>query len=325
MGDSLGLPAEGMSADRIARRWPGPLRHRLLFGTGMVSDDTEHAVMTALSLTRHPADHTSFARDLGWRLQWWFAAVPAGVGLATARSALKLWCGVPPHRSGVMSAGNGPTMRAPVIGVHFANDPSARLAFADASTRLTHRDPRAVEAARMVAEAASMAAAGVTSPEAVLEALEQQVESNEMKVRFPLLREALAAGSDVRSFADRFGRKSGFVSGFAPDTTAAALFAWLRHRGDFPATVQAVIAAGGDTDTVAFVAASLAGIDAGVEGMPRDWIAGLRDWPLSARRLSSSEDLSGFRFPNWPLAVGRNGIFLAVVLAHGFRRLLPPY
>jgi ADP-ribosylglycohydrolase len=31
LGDSLGLPAEGLSAKRVARLWPGPLRHRFLF------------------------------------------------------------------------------------------------------------------------------------------------------------------------------------------------------------------------------------------------------------------------------------------------------
>jgi ADP-ribosyl-[dinitrogen reductase] hydrolase len=125
LGDSIGLPAEGLSARRIARLWPGPLRHRFIADRGMVSDDTEHAVMTALSLTKHGADPDRFARDLARRLRWWFAGIPAGIGLATARSILKLWCGVRPSRSGVWSAGNGPMMRAAVVGVHFRHDVSA--------------------------------------------------------------------------------------------------------------------------------------------------------------------------------------------------------
>lgn len=52
----MGLPAEGLSRRR-ARKWFGGVwRHRLLFGRGMVSDDTDHAIMTAqLNLLRHPA------------------------------------------------------------------------------------------------------------------------------------------------------------------------------------------------------------------------------------------------------------------------------
>ncbi|MCW1923566.1 ADP-ribosylglycohydrolase family protein [Luteolibacter arcticus] len=325
LGDALGLPAEGLHAKRIARMWRGSWRHRFLFGKGMVSDDTEHAVMTALSLAKQGEDPDAFTKDLARRLRWWFAGIPAGIGMATARSAIRLWCGISPSRSGVWSGGNGPLMRAPVIGVHFADDVERRATFVNASTRITHTDPRASEAARMIAEAASMAANGTPNPAIILDALEKHIESDEMKIRFPLLLSALTDGIEVGAFADSFGRKPGFVSGFAPDTAAVALFAWLRHRGDFRATVTAVIAAGGDTDTVAFVAGSLAGIDVGKEGLPADWIAGLRDWPLSGKLLSRADALDHLHYPNWPLSLARNGCFFFIVLAHAFRRLLPPY
>ncbi len=291
----------------------------------MVSDDTEHAVMTVLSLTEADDDATAFARALARRLRWWLAGVPAGIGLATARSILKLWCGVRPSRSGVWSAGNGPMMRAPVIGVKFAGDRDKRLAFTDASTTITHSDPRAREAARMIAEASAMAAQELQDAEEILSALEHLVESDEMKSRFPLLWAALRSGDSVGIFADKIGRKPGFVSGFAPDSAAVALFAWLRHRGDFRATVEAVVAAGGDTDTVAFIAGSLAGVDAGSEGMPEEWIAGLRDWPIHPRSLREVAAGSKMSYPVWPLSLARNAFFLLIVVGHVFRRALPPY
>ena len=325
LGDTLGLPAEGLNAKRIVRLWQGTWRHRFFFGKGMVSDDTEHAVMTALSLAKHGNDPDAFTKDLARRLRWWFAGIPAGIGMATARSIIKLWCGVSPSRSGVWSAGNGPLMRAPVIGVYFADDSETRDRFADASTRITHSDPRALESARLIAKAATLAADGVQNPVVILDSLERQVESNEMKIRFPLLRSGIAEGIEVRAFADSFGRKPGFVSGFAPDTAAVALFAWLRHRGDYRATVTSVIAAGGDTDTVAFVAGSLAGIDAGGEGLPADWVSGLRDWPLSGALLSRPDAIDHLRYPNWPFSLVRNACFFFIVLIHAFRRLLPPY
>jgi ADP-ribosylglycohydrolase len=281
--------------------------------------------MTALSLAKHGNDPDAFAKDLARRLRWWFAGIPAGIGMATARSIIKLWCGISPSRSGVWSAGNGPLMRAPVIGVHFANDSENRDRFTDTSTRITHTDPRALEAARLIAKAATLAADGVQNPIVILDSLERQVENDEMKVRFPLLRSGLAGGIEVNTFADSFGRKHGFVSGFAPDTAAVALFAWLRHRGNFEATVTAAISAGGDTDTVAFVAGSLAGIDAGKGGLPDDWVAGLRDWPLSGTLLSRVDAPDDLRYPNWPLSLVRNACFFFIVLTHAFRRLLPPY
>ncbi len=57
VGDALGLPAEGLSRRAIQRRWIGRWKMRLAFGYGMISDDTEHALMVATSLvnkTIHP-------------------------------------------------------------------------------------------------------------------------------------------------------------------------------------------------------------------------------------------------------------------------------
>lgn len=325
LGDSLGLPAENMNASRIARRWQGPLRHRFLGNRGMVSDDTEHAVMTLLSLNESNGDPTRFTKALARRLRWWLAGIPAGIGLATARSITRLWLGVSPEKSGVWSAGNGPMMRAPVIGVRFADDPASRRNFTNASTRITHSDPRAAEAACLIAEAAALAVAGEADEEKILRTLGGMLESSDTKERFAVLHASLAADESVQIFADRIGRKEGFVSGFAPDSAAVALCAWLKHRHDFRATIESVVRAGGDTDTVAFIAGSLAGIDCGAENMPPDWIKGLRDYPLNAEMLQNIDRLKALRYPNWPASLFRNAFFFTVVIGHVFRRLLPPY
>ena len=72
VGDSVGLPAEGLSPRRRQRLLPGPWRQRFLFGRGMISDDTEHTLMVAQSLLKHPDDAAAFGRSLAWRLRWWF-------------------------------------------------------------------------------------------------------------------------------------------------------------------------------------------------------------------------------------------------------------
>src|SRR4051794_13344682 len=128
VGDSIGLPREGLSARRAMRIFGGaPLRHRLACGRGMGSDDTEHACMTAQALIRSRGDVRCFTKSLAWRMRWWLLAVPAGVGMATAKAVLRLWIGFSPSRSGVRSEGNGPAMRAPVIGACLANEPIDRL------------------------------------------------------------------------------------------------------------------------------------------------------------------------------------------------------
>ncbi len=157
VGDALGLPAEGLSPQRRQRLMAGDWRHRFLFGRGMLSDDTEHALFVAQSLLRHPADADAFQRRLAWHLRWWFAGLPAGIGLATARACLKLWLGFPPGCSGVFSAGNGPAMQSALIGGYLHDQPEMLHRFALASTQLTHTDPKAAVGAEAIALLAAWA------------------------------------------------------------------------------------------------------------------------------------------------------------------------
>ncbi len=216
-------------------------------------------------------------------------------------------------------------MRAPIIGLWFADKPDFRETFIRTSTAITHRDPRAVEAALIIAEAAACAGSTIRDSEEILTRLEKIIISEEMKIRFANLREHLASRQSVGVYADSFSRKTGFVSGFAPDTAAVAIYAWLLHRGDFTATIEAVVRAGGDTDTVAFVAGAISGAEAGIDGLNSSWLAILTDWPLSVCYMKNISETGTGNFPRWPLLLVRNIVFLAIVLTHGFRRLFPPY
>lgn len=325
LGDTLGLPAEGMHARRIAKIWKGELKQRMFFGNGMVSDDTEHAVMTLLALQKANGDPYLFSNHLGWSLRWWFASLPAGIGLATARSCIKLWLGWNCRKSGVFSAGNGPLMRAPLIAAYYPIDAEKRAEFIGTSTRITHSDPRALEAAMVVAAATIESANANKDSELIMERLEEFVSSDELKLRFHNLKKALKTGQSVSEFADSFGRKKGYVSGFAPDTAAVAIFAWLRHRGDFKTTILSVIMAGGDTDTVAFVAGSIAGIETPVSKLPSEWLGRIVDWPINPPYMTKIAEGQSKRYPLWPLSLFRNLFFLFIILVHAFRRIFPPY
>ena len=158
LGDSIGLWCEGMAPQRQRRLAPGPLQQRLLFNRGMVSDDTEHACMTAQALIVSAGDPDRFECSLAWRLRWWLVGIPAGIGWATLRALVKLWLGFPSTRSGVYSAGNGPCMLAPILGVAHGHDSARLRALVHRATRLTHRDPRAEQAVSIIASAAHLAA-----------------------------------------------------------------------------------------------------------------------------------------------------------------------
>ena len=334
VGDALGLPMEGLSAQRQARLFPPPLRHRLVAGCGMTSDDTEHTMMLAQALLEFPHDSLTFQRSLARKFRWWLASLPAGVGFATLRAILKLWVGVPPSRSGVMSAGNGAAMRTAVLGVYFADDPARRREFVTASTRITHRDPRAEITALAVAETAVWMARRDDDVEGLLQSLEKLSELFEWTAMIAKIRVSLPFDQPTANFANDLGLARG-VSGYAFHSVPVAIYAALRHRNDFESALTEAIACGGDTDTVGAIVGALLGARVGLAGIPVRWCSSIVEWPRSvallrriAERLSRQMEGQSARGPVryfWPAIPLRNLLFLAVVLMHGFRRLLPPY
>lgn len=330
VGDAVGLPAEGLPRAKARRFCGDGLRHRLVFGRGMFSDDTEHTLMLAVALWKHPDDAAAFQKALGWSLRWWMLALPAGVGLSTAKAIGRLWLGFPASRAGVRSAGNGAATRSAVVGVFFREDGAKRREFALAACRLTHTDARAEESSLLVAEAAALAAGKTGTPE-VVALLRGWVTSPEMKSRWALLESGLVEEWAVAEYADRIGCGRG-VTGFAPNTVAVALFAWLRHRGDFRRVVSEGVGCGGDTDTVAAIAGAVCGAETGEAGIPADWIGGIADWPRSigyvrkvAAALVERGRAVGIPSLRWGAVPLRNLFFLLVVLGHGFRRLVPTF
>jgi ADP-ribosylglycohydrolase len=339
VGDALGLPYEGLTRRRARRMFGGPpLRHRFLLGRGMISDDTEHACMTAQALLVSGGDPARFASSLAWRLRWWLLGLPAGAGRATLRAIVKLWLGFSPERSGVVSAGNGPAMRAPIPGVCFANDSERLRDFVRRSSRITHTDPRAEEGALAVALAAQ---AGTThgperlDPFVFLRELRDSFAGDELRSALDAMEAALRSGETPEQFAARLDLSRG-VSGYVNHTVPVALYCWLRSPGDFRMAVEDVILLGGDTDSTAAIVGGLVGATAGAAAIPNEWLGGLREWPRSAawmRRLADrlSEVGENGRLHGrpvrlfWPGLVPRNLLFLIVVLLHGFRRLWPPY
>ena len=337
VGDALGLPYENLSPRRARRLFgPPPLRHRFLFGRGMVSDDTEHTCLVGRALLHNCDDADRFLRSLAWGLRRWLLGAPAGVGRATLRACLKLWLGFPPSRSGVWSAGNGPAMRTALLGVYLGDDPDRLRAFVRASTRLTHTDPRAEHGAYLVARAAHFGATrgpdGVR-PGEFLQAVRSGPTAFDPELNGVLdrLAQHLARGADPAEFAAALGLGRG-VSGYVYHTVPTALYCWLRSPGDFRRAVEDVILLGGDADTTAAITGALAGATAGISAIPVEWLSGLAEWPLSAEwmrelagRLAAPDSAGKAPSLFWPGILPRNAFFFLVVLGHVARRLLPPY
>lgn len=336
VGDAIGLPYEGLPRQRAARLLGGPDRHRFFFGRGMISDDTEHTCMVAQALIVSGGDLELFKHSLSWRFRFWLLGLPAGVGFATARAILRLWCGLGADRSGVFSAGNGPAMRAAILGAAI-EDLAALRPFVRASTRITHTDPKAEYGAFAVALAARMArqGVGVSSNEYLTELrLRLGTDGAELLALAERAADGVQAGISTEAFAAALGQENG-VSGYVYHTVPVVLHAWFAHPQDYRAAITAVVRCGGDTDTMAAILGGILGSALGKEGIPAEWLDGMRDWPRSISWMETvgARLEEGFGSATRPSAfrlsivavLARNFLFLGVVLAHGFRRLLPPY
>jgi len=327
VGDAIGLPREGLSRRRAARLYPGALRQRLVLGRGMISDDTEHACMTAQALLACRGDPARFARSLAWRLRGWLLGLPVAIGWGTLRALVRACVGFSPATSGVRSAGNGAVMRAPIIGA-WIDDRDQLRAFVDASTAITHREPRARAGALAIALAAWHATrSSPVDADLVLADLRAYVDDAELLDRLDRVERALERGDDSARLADQIGLADG-VSGYVHDTVPMCLHAWLRAPHDFRAAVTDVVTLGGDTDTTGAIVGALAGASAGAASIPADWLA-IADWPRSVtwiRHLATRLETRAGPAPLcWPAIPLRNAAFAVVVVAHALRRAFPPY
>ncbi len=323
VGDALGLPCEGLDPRVIQRRFTPLNRFRLVGPWGFVSDDTEQSALVAQSLAHGFAavgvdddDEIERAVDIATRvfrraLLGWFWRLPFGVGLATIRAAFKLTLGL--KNSGVSSAGNGAAMRSGVIGAIFADPTQRQLRrrVAERFARVTHTDSRAVEAAVFVANVA----AADDDDDAI-----DDVRDADLKDALIRARALADAKADVAAAGAALG-----VSGFVMHSVPFAWFCICRSGATFDAVVAA-IEGGGDADTNAAIVGGWVGARA-PEAIPVELVGALVGGPFGPKHLRTLATAigAGRRPPGyfWPLAMLRNLALYPVVLAHGFRRLLP--
>ncbi|MGI0481879.1 ADP-ribosylglycohydrolase family protein [Geminocystis sp. CENA526] len=339
VGDSVGLPAEGIPRKRNHRMFKGKWHQRLCFGYGMISDDTEHSIFVSQCLLTSGDDEKIFIRRLAWCLKWWLISLPAGVGLATLKSIVRLWLGFSPLKSGVYSAGNGVAMRSSIIGAYFADNIDKLESFVTLSTRITHSDPRALIGARSIA---------LITAWIVREDLQQCPDIDELEVMLRSIESediewlnlvnqiiySLKQELSVIEFAELIGQKQG-ISGYIYHTVPIAIYAWYRHFDNFQEALEAVFNCGGDTDTTGAITGALCGVTLGKSAIPTSWIDKIAEYPRNIQLLEKIADKLTENNPNylksspinynWWWILPRNILFLIIVLMHGFRRLLPPF
>jgi len=249
-----------------------------------------------------------------------------------------LWIGIQPSRSGVFSAGNGPAMRSPILGIVYGRSKETLREYVQRTTEITHSDPKALHGALAIALAAYQSATVSSVSGSHFQRLLNEWLCDDMADEFlDLMGKAVfSAEKDepTATFAAAIGSSHG-ISGYIYHTVPCVIQTWLRYADDFAGGIRIIISAGGDTDTTGAILGAILGARVGKEGIPETWLNGIIEWPRSikwierlgnalAKAVNGHEEC--FCPPYFiPGVILRNALFLIVVLAHGFRRLAPPY
>lgn len=336
MGDSLGLAFENMSKRRVRRRAKEPIGQRFFFGKGMISDDTEHALLTARSLMDAQGNAAVFEQALSKRLKRWLIALAPGVGKATLMSIVSMWFRAP-SRCGRPSAGNGPLMRAPIIGLYYNQDQALRDEFVKVSTQMTHRDPRALFMAIGIADIAAQSSTGQIDwlgmsklfREAALRHATPQDEKHlkELNMLLDHLDDAKDFDIGVDTALRAIGCEKG-VDGYVYRSALASAFVASSYQDAAQAT-NAMILQGGDTDSTGALTAALCA--ASGKHFPGNSMGTICDWPVSqayleqhAEGLVSADDCQ-ISEPHYFKQLVRNMGLFWVAVFHIARGWLPPY
>ncbi len=122
---------------------------------------------------------------------------------------------------------------------------------------------------------------------------------------------------------DDYRAHAGFergVSGFVVHTVPSAVFCALRAE-DVRLALEYAVRLGGDTDTTGAIVGALVGARDGAAALPRDWLEGIRDWPVSVgslRALAESVAMHRAAPPQrWIASVSRNMALLVMIAELG--------
>ncbi len=308
IGDALGMPTQMLSRPQIVARWgpllhgfePAPPGHPIASGlpAGAITDDTEQAVLLGRLLVIRSG--TVNPRELAEALVSWERDMAARgsldlLGPSTKRAVAAVLAGTPLEEAGASGATNGAAMRIPPLGIAVPlnlPDPPASSGLATpsslsvlvdqvvAASMVTHNTGLALAGAAAVAAAVSAGVSGASIAAATRIAV--------AAARIAAGRGHWVAGADV---AARIQWATGLVAGrdqeeaaeliytlvgtsLATQESVPAAFAVLAAVPDDPWQACLLAASlGGDSDTIAAIAGSVAGACHGVAAFPPQALA----------------------------------------------------
>ena len=273
VGDALGAPAEGMTAEAVASEHGQIVDMvgggRLGLRPGQGTDDTEMTICLARALISSGGfdSRAALAEYVAW-----FDGDPVGIGHTVGGVLAKISAGTPAaeatrqqhEESGGLTAGNGALMRTAPIAIAFAgNDHGLRDATLE-DAALTHYDPLAGKAALLHNQVLSWAL--TRGPDTVAPEFR---ETSWLDERIEDVVIPAAAG-----FRDQAERLAAENRAFAPHTLGVALTAFFSAES-FEEGLTWVVNCAGDADTNGAVAGALLGARFGAGAIPARWLDAL--------------------------------------------------
>jgi len=323
IGDALGHPTEFVSSVRAIRESWGEKGVTDLvdvgrYPAGTFTDDTQMTICVARALVRKGHASLDELMDvMGKEFAAWSRSrennrAPGGTCLAGCRNFAS---GLGWKEAGVRnSKGCGAAMRAAPLGLYFTTDVAALVRLSAAQSSLTHRHLTGIASA--VAAAAPVAYA---LREKTLDGMLAFTRSCVEKLDVEAL---VAAGCD-RELAEDIGAREMLAAldateealeeehedvcqllggaWIGEEAVATALWWVIKAKGDFLDAVLRGANSSGDSDSIACIAGSIAGVLAGIEGVPADWVARVEKTDMLdklARALSEARTGAGQELPD---------------------------
>lgn len=278
VGDALGVPVEFEIRDTFS------VTDMIGFGThdqppGTWSDDSSMTLATLESIGRLGEVN---ANDIMMNFVDWFKGIaftPHGsvfdIGLSTRNAILRYTRGIDPANCGgknLSDNGNGALMRILPVAM-FPNDPNKQVKLLSVA-HLTHAHCISDYGCLVYAAIVENLMCSMGKEESVkkgVQRFQHNVETNSLLADYSRL-------PDIQ-YIERNEIKS---SGYVVDTLEAAIWCFLNTKS-YRECVFAAVNLGNDTDTIAAVAGSLAGIlygCGGETGIPEEWLCKIarKDW-----------------------------------------------
>ncbi len=264
VGDALGAPVEGCTADEISI-----FQNDIV--EGRYTDDTELMIGVAESLIdKRGFDGADMAHKFLRNYHAWRRYGPG------TRAVLELLReGVSWEKASTMifggngSYGNGAAMRIAPIGLFYCDDIDTLWEIAYRASHITHSHVLGKEGAAIMACSIALALRGYRDREKMLNYLTARTREDIYRDKLIKIEQLLDA--DKQTVIEELGNRE-----TAFESVITAIYSFIRFD-NFKDSVSYAIGLGGDTDTIGAMTGAICGAYYGLEAIPAEWVDALED------------------------------------------------